>query len=76
MAKWFVYSNTTYYPDAVVIEADTAEEAARSHYAYDPVEGMAVFPLDALALWQGERPMAEALTDEWERLGVPRDEQA
>lgn len=63
--KWFVYSNTTYYPGAVVVEAETAEEAKLMHYAHDhDGDGLAVFPLDALALWEGDRPIEEELNPE------------
>jgi len=55
VAKWFVYSNATYYPDAVVVEADTPEAAVAVVFPDYPTrgggDGVAVFPLDALAMW-------------------------
>lgn len=48
--KWFVYCGTTYYPSHEIIEAETAEEAAReSEWDGYP---LAVFPFDALAFRQ------------------------
>jgi hypothetical protein len=52
--RWFVYDNETYYPSAEIVEADTAEEALDAYKAERRslgFHGIAVFPLDALALW-------------------------
>lgn len=64
--KWFVYSHDTYYPKAFVIEAESPEAANERMSELSIAagfHGIAVFPLDALALWTHGRdePIEEAL---------------
>lgn len=59
--KWFIYDNETYYPDATIVEAATAEgalEAYQAEYKSTAYNGIAVFPMDALALWVCERDVS------------------
>lgn len=56
--KWFVYSNASYYPDAVLVDAESVEavvEAVQANGYPSVIEGLAIFPLDALALWRGQQ---------------------
>jgi hypothetical protein len=67
MSQWFVYSNATYYPDAAIVEADDLAGlyAALAAEGYPSVrEGLAIFPLDAIAEWRGQggESITEALT--------------
>jgi hypothetical protein len=63
--KWFVYSNETYYPYAKVIEAADVEGALADFGVTARHEGVAVFPLEALAHWQSglDQSIEEALED-------------
>jgi hypothetical protein len=71
--RWFVYNNESYYPDAVIVEADTAEAALNAYKAetrHLGFHGIAVFPLDALALWTCGYETESAIGDVLEQISV------
>lgn len=61
--KWFVYDNELYYPSAEIVEAETAEAALdvyKLENSSTAFYGIAVFPLDALHVWDcgdGSKPI-------------------
>jgi hypothetical protein len=61
--EWFVYSNTTYYPYAEIVTADTPEKAAEIVCGSDNAYGAVVFPADALAHATTDR-IVQTLRDE------------
>jgi hypothetical protein len=62
---WFVYRNPTYYPDAMLVEAETADDAVEAMkeegFPVNEWDGCAIFKLDDMAKWIGNQPPKEML---------------
>lgn len=60
MSTWFVYSNATYYPEGMLVEAETPSAAAMAaqQRGLPQDEGVVVFPWEARK-WLDEPHYAE-----------------